>query len=211
MVDSIINFIRELLHNDYLTTIIISILPIIELRGAIPVAIKFGFKFYEAFFFAYIGSSFVIPFLLMLLKPILNWMKRFRWFKKFATAVEDLFKNKADNVLKKAEAKGHKVNGEIAQRYKLLGVLAFVAIPLPMTGVWTGSAIAVFLDLKFWPSLFVVLIGNLIAGIIMTLLSVFFKQYIDIIIGVLLLIVVIIACLYVIKLLIKMKNKRPTL
>jgi uncharacterized membrane protein len=73
------------------------------------------------------------------------------------------------------------VNGELEVKYKVLGVLAFVAVPLPMTGVWTGSAVAAFLDLKFPVALLAVLLGNLCAGIIMTLLCVFLIDYLDII------------------------------
>ena len=68
MADAVINFFQELLNNNILTIFIISMLPIIELRGAIPVAIKMGLSWYQAFGFAFLGSIIVAPILLLILK-----------------------------------------------------------------------------------------------------------------------------------------------
>lgn len=176
MTDSIIQFFDQLLNNDILTILIISIIPIIELRGSIPVAIEMGLPWYEAFGYAFLGSMIVVPFLLLLLMPILNWMKKIKIFRSLANAVEDLFSSKAESITKKL-GKGDSHKRE--EMIKMIGVLCFVAIPLPLTGVWTGSAVALFVGLSFWKSLAVVAIGNVSAGLIMTGLSVLLKDHID--------------------------------
>ena len=78
-------------------------------------------------------------------------------------------------------------------------LLAFVAVPFPVTGIWTGTAIAVFLNLKFKDSIFAISIGNLIAGSIITLLTLFFEQYVDLIIYVLLAIAIVMLIVLIVK------------
>lgn len=210
MTHIIVEFFREIIKNDYVTVVIIAMLPIIELRGAIPVAFGMGIPPFLCLLVAFLGSSLVVPFLLLLLRPILAAMKKIRFINRIASAIEEVFRQKADKVLAKAEAKNKNISGEVTTRFKLLGVLAFVAVPLPMTGVWTGSAVAAFLDLKFLPALCVILIGNLIAGIIMTLLSLFFINYLDIILTVFLILVVVLLIFYAVTLIIKSMNNKES-
>ena len=82
--------------------------------------------------------------------------------------MEEYFNTKAEEALKAQSNKGKKRDGEFLKR---LGVFIFVAIPLPMTGVWTGTAIAVFLNLKFKDAVLPVVIGNFIAGLIISILA----------------------------------------
>ena len=148
-------------------------IPIVELRGAVPVAIEMGFSWYEAFGYAFLGSIIVAPILLLILMPILNAMKKIKFFRGLANAVENLFQSKAESVRKKANKADSKNTEDII---KMVGVFLFVAIPLPLTGVWTGTAVAVFLGLGFWKSLISVAVGNVSAGLIMTGLSLLFKD-----------------------------------
>ena len=208
MTEAIIEFFRNLLKNDYLTIIIIAILPIIEVRGAIPVAFGMGMKPLTAMFTAFIGCSIVIPFLLLLLRPILNALKKIKFIGRIADAAEDILQAKADKVTAKAKASGKITDGEISSRYKFWGVLLFVAVPLPMTGVWTGSAVAAFLDMKFIPAFISVMLGNLCAAIIMTILSIFFINYLDIILTAFLLLVVSILVFYIITLVLKINKSK---
>jgi uncharacterized membrane protein len=210
MTEIIVEFFRKIIENDTLTIIIIAMLPIVELRGAIPIAFGMEMSPLIAFLTAYFGSSLVVPVLLLLLRPILDALKKIKFFNKIAVALESVFKSKADKVISKAEAKGRKVNGELEVKYKVLGVLAFVAVPLPMTGVWTGSAVAAFLDLKFPVALLAVLLGNLCAGIIMTLLCVFLIDYLDIILTIFLTLVVALLVIYVVTLIVKSKKTSKT-
>lgn len=257
MTDAIVEFFRNTLNNDYLTVFLIAILPIIELRGSILVAFKLGMEPIFAFLTSYAGSVLVVPFLLLLLAPILNLMKKWKFFRSFAMAVEGVFQDKANKIIEKHSKKINSENNENneeliktstkdeilcegsadlnsavqtevkntenlsanlksennpvvssealkkAERFKFWGVLLFVAVPLPLTGVWTGSAVAVFLGLGFFKSLLAVAGGNLVAGGIMTLLSICFKDYIDAILFWFLIIVIVVLVLFIIKIIIK--------
>lgn len=204
MTQAIIDFFRELLHNDIATVIVIAMIPIIELRGAIPVAISMGMTAWEAFGWCWLGSVLVSPFLLLLLRPILNWMKRFKPFRALAHAVESVFRGRAEKVV----SADSDFDPSVLERRKMLGVFTFVAIPLPMTGVWTGSAVATFLDLPFWKALLMVMLGNVVAGAIITLLSYFLQAYVDLILGVLLGIVVVVLIVYIIMLVLRMRKQK---
>lgn len=177
MTDAIIEFFRNFLDNDILTIFIISMLPIVELRGSIPIAIQMGLEWHVALGYAFLGSISVVPILLLILMPILNFMKKNRLFKKIADVVESMFKGKAESITKRIGT-GDTERRELV--IKMLGVLAFVAIPVPLTGVWTGTAVALFLGLGYWKSLLVVSIGNMSAGLIMTGLSVLLQDHLNI-------------------------------
>ena len=101
MTEKIIEAVRQLIGNDYLTTVLISMIPIVELRGAIPAAITMGIKPIVAFALAWAGSAIVSPILLLILRPVLNWMKKFKIFASLAQAIEDGFKGKAMKVIGK--------------------------------------------------------------------------------------------------------------
>lgn len=211
MSETIVEAVRSVISNDYLATMIIAFLPIIELRGAIPVGVAMGMSPWIALIFAYIGSTLAAPILLLLLKPILNLLKKIKIFNELAIAIEDIFNEKADQIIKKVEEKGKTNDHNIAEKIKLLGVFCFVAIPVPLTGVWTGTAIASFLNLPFWKGLAVVMLGNLIAGIIMTFISIVLAKYIEIIIGVFVFIVIIVFAIFIYKVIKKIiENKKSS-
>lgn len=205
MVDAIINFFRELLNNDILTIFIISMIPVVELRGAIPVAIEMGLSWYEAFGYAFLGSIVVAPILLLILMPILKAMKKIKAFRWLANAVEELFKSKAESVKNRAKKADSKKTEDLI---KMVGVFLFVAIPLPLTGVWTGTAVAVFLGLGFWKSLVSVAVGNVSAGLIMTGLSLLFKDNLNIFLTVFLIVVVVVLVANLIYVVVKSKLKK---
>ena len=204
MTDAIINFFENTIRNNVLTLIVIAIIPIIELRGSIPVGVAMGMPLWESLLWAWIGSSLVCPILLLILRPVLNWMKKTKWFRSLALAVESTFRSRADKVVRESER-----NDPGKMKKKMLGVYAFVAVPLPLTGVWTGTAVAAFLDMPFWKALVSVLLGNLTAGAIVTTLTYFFKDYVDIILTVFLIIVLAVLVFYVCMVAIKIyRNKK---
>lgn len=164
------NFIQNLINNDILATAIMSFIPLIELKGGIVFARMAGFDFFLSFALAYVGSTLVFVPIYFLLRPILNLMKKIKWFNKFALKVESYFTKKADHAIQKQQQKGGKKARSVTF-LKQLGVFIFVAIPLPMTGVWTGTAIAVFLNLKFKQAVLPVVIGNFVAGLIISVLA----------------------------------------
>ena len=138
----------------YIGTIIISIIPIIELRGAIPIAVfSFHLTYFEAFILSVIGNCIPIFFIVKYIKPLFNFFGRFKPFKKIIDYATE------------------KANKKIAENPKLqtatfFALYLFVAIPLPMTGAWTGSLIANFLDLPPKKSFLPLGLGVLTAGII---------------------------------------------
>lgn len=206
MTEAIVNFFRDLFGNDYLTTFFIALLPIVELRGAVPVAFTMGLSWWQAFGLAYLGSSIVAPILLLLLKPILELLKKVKFFNRFATAIESMFQDKAKSI---AERAGKSDSARKEEWIKIIGVFTFVALPIPLTGVWTGTAVAVFLGVKFWKALSAILLGNFTAGVIMTLLSIFCAEYLDTILMVFFILVILLLALFIVKVIIRMvKSKR---
>ena len=164
-----VQFLQNLIGNDKLATLLMSFIPLIELKGGIIFARGAGLNFLESFSLSYLGSTIAFIPVFFLLVPILNLLKKIKWFKAFADKVENYFKDKADGALEKAKKSGKKARTETF--YKMLGTFIFVAIPLPMTGVWTGTAVAVFLGLKFKDAILPVIIGNFIAGAIISVLA----------------------------------------
>ncbi len=176
-------FISNFIGNDFWATFIMSIVPLIELKGGIVFARGLpAFNFFNALLLSYAGSTLVFIPVYFLLRPILNLLKKIKWFNGFANKVEGYFSDKAEETLKnsmeKAEKRGKTFEGKSEEKkqksgtfIKQIGVFIFVAIPLPMTGVWTGTAIAVFLNLKFKDVIWPIMLGNLVAGIIISLLA----------------------------------------
>lgn len=139
-----------------LIVIIISALPIIELRGALPVAINlFQLPWYQALYLAIIGNMLPVPFLLIFFESLTKVISRTEKGKRL---LDWLFKRTGRRTA-------------IIDKYKSIGLMAFVAIPIPGTGAWTGS-IAVFLfGLKFGRALLSIAAGVIICGAIVTALS----------------------------------------
>lgn len=164
-----VQFIQNLIGNDKLATAILSFIPLIELKGGIIFARGVSLTFFESFALSYLGSTIAFIPVFFLLVPILSLLKKIKWFKTFADKIELYFKDKAADALETAAKNGKKAHTE--KFYKLLGTFIFVAIPLPMTGVWTGTAVAVFLGLKFKDAVLPVVIGNFIAGTLISVLA----------------------------------------
>ncbi|MBR4933706.1 MAG: small multi-drug export protein [Clostridia bacterium] len=129
--------------------------PIIELRGALPLAIAAeGLNPVIAYFFCVIGNCLPVPFLILFVRPVFEWMRRTsKWL---------------GNIVDKLEAKAHG-KAEKVKKYEMLGLFLFVAIPLPGTGAWTGSLIAAVLGMRVKDSVPMICLGVFAAGILMTL------------------------------------------
>lgn len=200
-------FIASLIGNDYLATILMSIVPLIELKGGIVFAWdKLGFLM--SFLMAYLGSTVVFVVIYFLLKPILNLLKKIKFINAFANKIEKYFQDKATETLEKQQQK--QTRKPMSERLiKQLGVFIFVAIPLPMTGVWTGTAIAVFLDLKFKDVILPIVVGNFIAGLLICGLSAL-CSLIGISLDLVLWILLGLALLMLVVFIIKVARKKPT-
>ena len=139
-----------------LVVLIISALPLVELRGALPVAINlFHFPWYYALLLTIIGNLVPVPFLLLFLDAISKLLSKIGIFNRI---LQRLFERT-------------RRRGRIIERYGRIGLMLFVAIPSPVTGAWTGSLAAVLFGLKFKHALLSIFIGIFIAGIIVTCLS----------------------------------------
>ena len=147
-----------------------SLVPLVELKGGIVFARGVGLDFLLALGLAYLGSTIVFIPIYFLLKPILNLLKKIKFVSVIAFKVENYFKLKAEDTLKKQSEK--KNGATVSERLlKQIGVFIFVAIPLPMTGIWTGTAIVVFLNLKFKDAILPIVLGNMVAGLIISALA----------------------------------------
>ena len=205
MADKLVFFLQEIIKNDKLLVLIISAFPLIELKGAIPIGTKAGIDLWQSALLGYFGSTLVTIPLFFLLIPIFNLLKKIKFLKKLILKIENVFYNKALKLAEDANKKrgGAQLSEEEAKlsAKKVLrnALLAFVAVPFPVTGVWTGTAIAVFLNLDFKTAFPAIFIGNFIAGVIITLLTFFFSAYVDLIIYCLLAIAIIMLIVLIIK------------
>lgn len=134
---------------------IISMIPLIELRGGILASVLLDVPMWKAIALCACGNLIPIPFILFFIKKIFAWMKKTRLFRGFVDKME-----------KKALKNKDKV-----QRYELWGLTIFVGIPLPGTGAWTGSLVAALFDMNLKKAILAILLGICIATVIMTLLS----------------------------------------
>ena len=184
MAERLGEFLIELVGSPYIAVILVSMFPLIELKGAIPVGMTeaFGLSILETAIMAYIGSTVIAVLIFFLLKPIFKLLKKIRIFNLVIRKLEGLFIHKAEKIAAKSE--GRDVKKE-AKRIMIIALLLFVAVPFPVTGIWTGTAIAVFLSFRFREAILPLALGNLIAGSIITLLTFLFAAYVDIIIYVL--------------------------
>ncbi|MBR5242480.1 MAG: small multi-drug export protein [Clostridia bacterium] len=184
MAERLGEFLIELVGSPYIAVILVSMFPLIELKGAIPVGMTeaFGLSIIETALMAYIGSTVIAVLIFFLLKPIFKLLKKIKIFNLIIRKLEGLFIHTAEKIAAKTD--GRDVEKE-AKRIMMIALLIFVAVPFPVTGIWTGTAIAVFLSLRFREAILPLALGNLIAGSIITLLTFLFAAYVDIIIYVL--------------------------
>lgn len=150
------NFLWKTFLGQIIMTFLISMVPIIELRGALPVATGAGLQWYIALPVAIIGNIVPVPFIIIFIKAIFAWMRSANGF----------FGKIVDKLEKKAFSKRATID-----KYGPWGLWLFVAIPLPGTGAWTGALIAALLDIPLKKSFPAIAVGVLTAGIIMAFVS----------------------------------------
>jgi uncharacterized membrane protein len=143
------------LIKNYIWVFFISMLPIVELRGAVPRGVGLGLPFKYTYLVSILGNMVPVPFIMLLWEPVLHLMGKIPFLTKAV-----------DFILEKGHKAGAKLKGG-----KYLALLRFVAIPLPGTGAWTGSFAAALLGMDFKKSFLRVLAGVAVAGIIMGIVS----------------------------------------
>lgn len=137
----------------YLITFFIGMVPIIELRGAIPIGVGMGLSYFESFICSFLGNIVPIYFIVKYIRPLFNFFGRWKPFK----IIIDWATNKATKKIEESEK---------LQNYTALGLFLFVAIPLPGTGAWVGSLIANFLNMPPKKAIPPLVVGVITAGII---------------------------------------------
>lgn len=164
----------------WLVVIIMSMIPIIELKGSIPLGINWGMNQFQAASFAFIGCSILSIILVFALKPILDWLKNTKFFQKIIHRLEKSFVKKAKK-LEQMSGVDEKTTS-IKKTVIFMALLTlFIAIPIPLSGVWTGCAIGIFIGLKRWQVLVSSLLGSLISAILVAFISWVFGAWIDIV------------------------------
>ncbi|MFR1709087.1 MAG: COG2426 family protein [Clostridium sp.] len=158
MVESLVNWFTNSLSGfmpKEFIVLLISMVPILELRGGLIAASVLGIDMFRAIGYCILGNVIPIPFILLFITPIFNWMKNTKLFRPTVEKLEKKSMSKSDQI----------------KKYEFLGLMLFVGIPLPGTGAWTGALIASLLNIKFKKAFWAIFFGLLIATVIMCIIS----------------------------------------
>ena len=149
----LLTWLETTMGGEFIFTFLVSMIPIVELRGGSPYRVALGLPYPVAFTAAVIGNVLPAPFIIVYIRRIFQWMRQ------RLPRLDGI----VDKLERKAHLKGNKVN-----KYKYLGLMLFVGIPLPGTGVWTGALAAAFLDMPLRKAMPSIILGVILAGCIMT-------------------------------------------
>ena len=141
--------------SDMIKTLFTAMLPVLEIRGAIPVGVAAGLDPWLAFAVGVVGNMLPIPILILITRRVINWLKKHGVLVRFTGWLERKGAEKAKTV----------------QQYSFWGLFILVAIPLPGTGAWTGALVASLLDMRLKRALPAITMGVIAAGIIVLLLT----------------------------------------
>ena len=137
-----------------ISTLLIAMTPVVELRGAIPAGVAGGLPLLTAAIVAIIGNLIPVPFVLVFIRTVIHWMEQ----------KSEFLGNIASKIKAKADSKKDQV-----LKYEFWGLVALVAIPLPGTGAWTGALVAAMLDMQLKRAVPAILLGVVIAGVLVSL------------------------------------------
>ena len=152
----LLQWLTETQFGEFWLTVLVSMLPVVELRGGIPFGVAAGLELPVAFGAAFLGNMLPVPFLILFTRRVLQWLK----------ANVRMFRGAVSWLERKADKKK-----DIVLRYSAMGLFILVAIPLPGTGAWTGSLVAAILEMRLRKALPSVVLGVLTAGCIMLALT----------------------------------------
>lgn len=152
----LMQWLTETYAGEFCFTILVSMIPVIELRGGIPFGVAAGLPVWAAYLAAVIGNLIPVPFIIVYIRRIFMWMRRRL--------------PKLNSLVDKLERKAH-LKGQKVTRYKYLGLAIFVAIPLPGTGAWTGALAASFLDMPLRKAIPSIVAGVVVAGAAISILT----------------------------------------
>lgn len=190
-----INFI---MFKNYLIVFLVSMLPLVELRGAIPIAESMNLNIFAYYIIAILGNMLPVPFIYLFARKLLEWGKDKKIIGKFFTFC-----------LEKGQKGGEKLKESAGNKGIFWALLIFVGIPIPGTGAWTGTLAASILDIDFKTSILAVSLGVILAGFIMSVGSKVVSHFGLVGFFIIILMIAIIVCLYYLikKLSNKNKNK----
>lgn len=141
---------------EFLLTMLVSMVPVIELRGGIPFGVAAGLPVWMACVAAMLGNMIPVPFIIVYIRRVFRWLRsRLPRF---------------NHVLDRLERKAH-LKGRTVKKYQFLGLAILVAIPLPGTGAWTGALVAAFLDMRLKKAVPWIALGIVVAGILVSVLT----------------------------------------
>lgn len=156
MLESISLWLHGTAAGSLLLTFLISMLPVVELRGGLPAGVAMGLPIPAAFFASLLGNMLPVPFIILFVRPLFRWVRvHIPALGGFVSRLEARAREKSVNV----------------SRYEVWGLLIFVAIPLPGTGAWTGALIAAILNMRLKRAVPTIFLGVTIAGCIITVLT----------------------------------------
>ena len=139
-----------------LSTFLISMVPVVELRGAIPIGVGSGLPVLLSMIISIIGNMLPVPFIILFIRKFFGWLRSKH--------------EKLDLLVTKIEARAIR-KSDLVRKYAFFGLFIFVAIPIPGTGAWTGAIIAALLDIRFKIALPAILLGVVVASIIVSVLT----------------------------------------
>ncbi len=149
----ILTYIKQL--SPELATFIVAMLPIFELRGAIPLGIGLNLSWQQTYCLAVAGNIIPVIPLLLFLKPVSEYLRRYPMWERFFNWLFARTRSRS----------------ALVERLELVGLILFVAVPLPITGAWTGTVAAFLFDIPFKHALPAIALGVMIAGSVVTLAS----------------------------------------
>ena len=152
----LMHWLTETVTGEFIWTMLVSMVPVVELRGGIPFGVAAGLPVWQAYLAAVIGNILPAPFIIVYIRRIFQWLRRKM--------------PRLNRVVDKLEQKAH-LKGQKVTKYKYLGLAIFVAVPLPGTGAWTGALAAAFLDMPLRKALPSIIAGVLVAGIAISILT----------------------------------------
>lgn len=154
--ENLITWFHTTSAGEWFYTALMSMAPVVELRGGIPLGVGLGLPLWQAYIAAVIGNMIPVPFIIIFIRRIFGWMRTH----------SELLGGLVDRLERKAHLKG-----QLVSKYKYLGLMILVAIPLPGTGAWTGALAAAFLDMRLSKALPTIFLGVLIAGLAVSALT----------------------------------------
>lgn len=154
--ENLFTFLHGTPAGEWFYTALMSMVPVVELRGGIPMGVGLGLPLWQAYLAAVVGNMIPVPFIIVFIRRIFKWLR---------VNIPTI-----GRLIGKLEDKAH-LKGQMVRKYKYLGLVILVAIPLPGTGAWTGALVAAFLDMRLREALPSIFVGVLTAGVIVSTLT----------------------------------------